>query len=166
MEIPHSKFKFQLATLLKDEGYVSDVKVEGDGTKKVINIELKYSDEGASVISGMNRLSKPGNRVYSSFDNLLVFQDPYKFFYSTESPNFRKRHLETPFRRSFGDGWWDKNFWSSSLILGLAGGLSQMSEYTQPISFRRDIGGPMPPTLHTKQPSSWRFEKIFPVPLP
>ena len=70
IEIPHSKFKFQLATLLKDEGYVSDVKVEGDGTKKVINIELKYSDEGASVISGMNRLSKPGNRVYSSFDNL------------------------------------------------------------------------------------------------
>ena len=70
IEIPHSKFKFQLATLLKDEGYVSDVKVEGDGTKKVINIELKYSDEGASVISGMNRLSNPGNRVYSSFDNL------------------------------------------------------------------------------------------------
>ena len=40
IEIPHSKFKFQLATLLKDEGYVSDVKVEGDGTKKVINIEI------------------------------------------------------------------------------------------------------------------------------
>ena len=70
IEIPHSKFKFQLATLLKDEGYVSDVKVEGDGTKKVINIELKYSDEGASVISGMNRFSIPGNRVYSSCDNL------------------------------------------------------------------------------------------------
>ena len=68
--IPHSKFKFQLASLLKDEGYISNVKVEGDGTKKIINIELKYSDEGASVISGMNRLSKPGNRVYSSFDNL------------------------------------------------------------------------------------------------
>ena len=70
IEIPHSKFKFQLATLLKDEGYVSEVKIEGDGTKKIINIELKYSEEGASVISGMNRLSKPGNRVYSSFDNL------------------------------------------------------------------------------------------------
>ena len=39
IEIPHSKFKFQLSTLLKDEGYVSNVKVEGDGTKKVINIE-------------------------------------------------------------------------------------------------------------------------------
>ena len=70
IEIPHSKFKFQLSTLLKDEGYISDVKLEGDGTKKIINIELKYSEEGTSVISGMNRLSKPGNRVYSSFDNL------------------------------------------------------------------------------------------------
>ncbi len=70
VEIPHSKFKFQLASLLKEEGYISNVKVEGDGTKKIITIELKYSEEGDSVISGMNRLSKPGNRVYSSFDNL------------------------------------------------------------------------------------------------
>ena len=70
IEIPHSKFKFQLATLLKDEGYISDVKLEGDCIKRIINIELKYSEEGNSVISGMNRLSKPGNRVYSSFDNL------------------------------------------------------------------------------------------------
>ncbi len=70
IEIPHSKFKFQLASLLKDEGYVSDVKILGEGTRKLINIELKYSDEGTPVISGMNRLSKPGNRVYSSFDKL------------------------------------------------------------------------------------------------
>ncbi len=70
IEIPHSKFKFQLVNLLKDEGYVSDVKISGEGTGKSINIELKYSEEGIPVISGMNRLSKPGNRVYSSFDNL------------------------------------------------------------------------------------------------
>ena len=70
IEIPHSKFKFQLTSLLKDEGYVSDVKITGEGSKKIINIELKYSEDGASVISGMNRLSKPGNRVYSSFDKL------------------------------------------------------------------------------------------------
>ena len=70
IEIPHSKFKFQLTSLLKDEGYVSEVKITGEGTKKIINIELKYSEDGASVISGMNRLSKPGNRVYSSFDKL------------------------------------------------------------------------------------------------
>ncbi len=70
IEIPHSNLKFELASLLKNEGYVSDVKISGDGTKKLIDIELKYSDEGTSVISGMNRLSKPGNRVYSSFDKL------------------------------------------------------------------------------------------------
>ena len=38
--------------------------------KKLIDIDMKYSDEGMSVISGMNRLSKPGQRVYSSFDKL------------------------------------------------------------------------------------------------
>ena len=70
IEIPHSNFKFELASLLKNEGYVSNVKISGDGTKKLIDIELKYSDEGTPVISGMNRLSKPGNRVYSSFDKL------------------------------------------------------------------------------------------------
>jgi len=70
IEIPHSNLKFELASLLKNEGYVSDVKISGDGTKKLIDIELKYSDEGTPVISGMNRLSKPGNRVYSSFDKL------------------------------------------------------------------------------------------------
>ena len=70
VSIPHSNFKFELAKLLKNEGYVSDVKVSGDGVEKFIDIDMKYSDEGISVISGMNRLSKPGQRVYSSFDKL------------------------------------------------------------------------------------------------
>ena len=70
VSIPHSNFKFELAKLLKNEGYVSDVKVSGEGVKKLIDIDMKYSEEGISVISGMNRLSKPGQRVYSSFDSL------------------------------------------------------------------------------------------------
>lgn len=70
VSIPHSNFKFELAKLFKDEGYVSDVIVSGEGVKKLIDIEMKYSEEGVSVISGMNRLSKPGQRVYSSFDKL------------------------------------------------------------------------------------------------
>ena len=70
VSIPHSNFKLELAKLLKTEGYVSDVKVSGEGVKKLIDIDMKYSDEGMSVISGMNRLSKPGQRVYSSFDKL------------------------------------------------------------------------------------------------
>ena len=70
VSIPHSNFKLELAKLLKNEGYVSYVKVSGEGVKKLIDIDMKYSDEGMSVISGMNRLSKPGQRVYSSFDKL------------------------------------------------------------------------------------------------
>ena len=70
IEVPYSKYKFELAKLLKEEGYVLDVKTLGEGSKKIINIELKYSEEGKSVISGMNRLSRPGKRVYSSFDKL------------------------------------------------------------------------------------------------
>jgi small subunit ribosomal protein S8 len=70
VSVPHSNFKFDLAKLLKNEGYVSDVKVSGEGVKKSIDIDMKYSEEGISVISGMNRLSKPGQRVYSSFDKL------------------------------------------------------------------------------------------------
>ena len=70
VSIPHSNFKLELAKLLKNEGYVSDVKVSGEGVKKLIDIDMKYSDEGMSVISGMSRLSKPGQRVYSSFDKL------------------------------------------------------------------------------------------------
>ena len=70
IEVPYSKYKFELAKLLKEEGYVLDVKTLGEGSKKIINIELKYSEEGNPVISGMNRLSRPGKRVYSSFDKL------------------------------------------------------------------------------------------------
>ena len=70
IEVPHSKYKYELVKLLKEEGYVLDVKTLGEGSKKIINIELKYSEEGKSVISGMNRLSRPGKRVYSSFDKL------------------------------------------------------------------------------------------------
>ena len=70
VSIPHSNFKLELAKLLKNEGYVSDVKVSVEGVKKLIDIDMKYSDEGMSVISGMKRLSKPGQRVYSSFDKL------------------------------------------------------------------------------------------------
>jgi len=70
VSIPHSNFKFELAKLFKTEGYVSDVKVSGEGVEKLIDIDMKYSEEGVSVISGMNRLSKPGQRVYSSFDKL------------------------------------------------------------------------------------------------
>ncbi len=70
VEIPHSKFKYELAKLFKDEGYVSDIEIKGEGAKRVIDLTIKFSKEGKSVIAGLNRLSKPGRRVYSSFNEL------------------------------------------------------------------------------------------------
>ena len=68
--VPHSNFKFELSKLLKNEGYISDVKVIEDGSKKEIQIDLKYSDTGKPVLAGLNRLSKPGRRVYVGSDKL------------------------------------------------------------------------------------------------
>jgi len=68
--VPHSNFKFELSKLLKNEGYISDVKVNENGSKKEIQIDLKYTESGKPVLAGLNRLSKPGKRVYVGSDKL------------------------------------------------------------------------------------------------
>ena len=62
IELPHSRIKESVAKILKSEGYVSDVAVEGNTPKK-IKIKLKY-DGKKSVIEGLKRVSKPGLRKY------------------------------------------------------------------------------------------------------
>jgi len=63
--IPASKVKVEIAKILKAEGYINNYKVEGETAKdKTITIELKYAD-GAKVISGLKRISKPGLKVYA-----------------------------------------------------------------------------------------------------
>jgi small subunit ribosomal protein S8 len=60
--LPHSRIKEGVAKILKSEGYVSEVAVEGD-IKKKIKIHLKYEGK-KSVIEGLKRVSKPGLRKY------------------------------------------------------------------------------------------------------
>ena len=62
VEIPHSKMKESIANILKREGYVSDVAVEGKGLKK-LSMKLKYQGR-RGVIEGLKRISKPGLRNY------------------------------------------------------------------------------------------------------
>lgn len=62
--VPHSRIKENLAQVLKQEGYLSDVSVEGTG-RKSIRVKLKYSGR-KSVIEGLRRLSSPGRRVYAA----------------------------------------------------------------------------------------------------
>ena len=59
VNVPRSKMKEALAAILKQEGYVEDVAVDGD----VITITLKYL-KGRPVITGLKRVSTPGRRVY------------------------------------------------------------------------------------------------------
>lgn len=62
VELPHSSIKENVAKILKSEGYVTDVAVEGEA-KKRIKIRLKYNGK-KSVIEGLKRISKPGLRKY------------------------------------------------------------------------------------------------------
>lgn len=62
IELPHSRLKENIATILKSEGYVSDVAVEGKVVKR-IKIRLKYNGK-KNVIEGLKRISKPGLRKY------------------------------------------------------------------------------------------------------
>jgi small subunit ribosomal protein S8 len=62
VELPHSRMKESLAHILKKEGYVVDVAVDGKTIKK-LKIQLKYQGK-KSVIEGLKRVSKPGLRKY------------------------------------------------------------------------------------------------------
>jgi small subunit ribosomal protein S8 len=64
-----SKKKLAIANLLKEEGYLSDVSVEGDGPKPELVIKLKYH-RGKPVIEHLRRVSRPGLRIYRGKDEL------------------------------------------------------------------------------------------------
>ena len=68
--MPVSKEKKAIAEILKEEGYITDYKVEGEGVHKDLTITLKYTEDNKKIISGLRRISKPGLRVYAQVENL------------------------------------------------------------------------------------------------
>src|SRR5688500_12863117 len=64
VEMPSSKLKVEIARILKDEGYLSGYKVGEEGRKKVLRINLKYTNAGDPAITRLRRISRPGRRVY------------------------------------------------------------------------------------------------------
>jgi len=62
--IPSSKVKLAIAKILKGEGFIKDYEVLKDKTHRAIKVYLKYGDRNQPVISGLERVSKPGLRVY------------------------------------------------------------------------------------------------------
>jgi small subunit ribosomal protein S8 len=66
--IPSSKIKVEIARILKEEGYIEDYFVTDDKPQPVLRIRLKYSGDRRNrkpVISGLDRVSRPGRRVYT-----------------------------------------------------------------------------------------------------
>jgi len=64
VDIPGSKMKFELAKLLKDEGYIRNYKFIKDAKQGVLRVYLKYNDKQEHSILRIDRVSKPSKRVY------------------------------------------------------------------------------------------------------
>ena len=69
VELPSSNFKVKIAEVLKNEGYIIDYKVSSKDKKPILEILLKYN-YGSPVISSIQRVSKPGRRIFSSAESL------------------------------------------------------------------------------------------------
>ena len=69
VEIPSSKFKTKIADVLKNEGFIINYKIEKDDGKEKLLIDLKYNS-GNPVINSIQRISKPGRRIFSSAESL------------------------------------------------------------------------------------------------
>lgn len=71
VDIPFSKIKTEIARVLKEEGYIANYKAIHNETKGgFVRVFLKYTDKNTGVIQGLKRVSRPGKRVYSSYENI------------------------------------------------------------------------------------------------
>lgn len=64
VDVPASRLKAEVARILKEEGYINNYKVSGEGARKAIRIYLRYGPKGEMVINRLERVSKPGCRQY------------------------------------------------------------------------------------------------------
>ena len=69
--LPYSKLKLAVATSLEKNGFIKLVTKRGKKTRKMIEVELLYIDDGKSRIQGVSRVSKPGKRVYQSVKSIF-----------------------------------------------------------------------------------------------
>lgn len=64
VDIPMSKLKLELARILREQGYISDFSTEPARVGQLLRIELKYTEDRKAVITGLQRVSRPGRRTY------------------------------------------------------------------------------------------------------
>ena len=64
VDVPASKFKIELARILREQGYITDYSTQPGRVGEVLRVTLKYTEDRKPVISGMERVSRPGRRTY------------------------------------------------------------------------------------------------------
>jgi len=64
VEIPKSRMKVEIVKILKDEGYIEDFSVLDDELQGRIDVRLRYLGDGTRSITGLERVSRPGRRIY------------------------------------------------------------------------------------------------------
>ena len=70
VEMPSSKMKIEIAKILKKEGYIRDFRYYKFQNKFNLKIFLKYGEKNTNILKGIERVSKPGRRIYSSKENI------------------------------------------------------------------------------------------------
>ena len=70
VEIPASKIKAAVLTILKEEGFIKNIESVENGKLVTLKVTLKYGANGEKVITGIKRISKPGLRIYAKKEEL------------------------------------------------------------------------------------------------
>jgi small subunit ribosomal protein S8 len=70
VEMPASKLKLAVLKILKEEGFINDYEIIKGKSEKLIKIRLKYIENNKSIISGIERVSKPGLRIYAQHNEI------------------------------------------------------------------------------------------------
>lgn len=64
VDVPVSKLKLEVVRIMKEEGFINNYKLIGDGARRSIRIYLRYGSKGERIVSKLERVSRPGCRVY------------------------------------------------------------------------------------------------------
>lgn len=70
VEVPASRLKANIVRVLKEEGYIKNFRLQREAGHPMIKVYLKYTDNGESVIHGLKRISRPGLRKYTGYEEM------------------------------------------------------------------------------------------------
>jgi small subunit ribosomal protein S8 len=70
LDVPASRLKLEIARILKEEGYIANFKATEEDGRRILRIYLKYGPDNAAAISNLQRISRPGCRVYVGRDDI------------------------------------------------------------------------------------------------